>query len=182
MHVVVPLAEGLEEIEAVTIIDVLRRADITVTAVYLQKNPVTGSHGIKLHADKSIDDISASDFDCIALPGGMPGSSNLKDDNRVIALVRELNAADKIIAAVCAAPIVLGQAGVLAGKRASCFPGYESLLTGAVLVPDPVVRDGRIITGRGPGCALPFALTLVELMSGKDAAADLKSRMQVYWM
>jgi 4-methyl-5(b-hydroxyethyl)-thiazole monophosphate biosynthesis len=182
MHAIVPLAEGLEEIEAVTIIDVLRRAEIKVTSVYLQKNPVTGSHGIKLFADKGINEVAASDFDCIALPGGMPGSAMLRDDKRVIALVQELNARDKIVAAVCAAPIVLGRAGVLTGKRASCFPGNESLLAGAVIVSDPVVTDGKIITGRGPGCALPFALAVVEIMSGKDTAAGLRDRMQVYWM
>jgi 4-methyl-5(b-hydroxyethyl)-thiazole monophosphate biosynthesis len=182
MHAIVPLAEGVEEIEAVTIIDVLRRAEIKVTSVCLGKNPVTGSHGIKLFADKGIDDVAASEFDCIALPGGMPGSAMLRDDTRVIAMVRELSSRDKIVAAVCAAPIVLGRAGVLAGKRASCFPGNESLLAGAVIVPDPVVMDGKIITGRGPGCALPFALAVVELMSGKETAAGLKERMQVYWM
>ena len=182
MRVVVPLAEGFEEIEAVTIIDVLRRAGIEVTTVYLKKNPITGSHAIPLLADKNIDEISAAEFDCIALPGGMPGSGNLKEDSRVIALIRELNSKNKIIAAVCAAPIVLSDAGTLAGKRATCFPGYESYLTGVTISPDPVVRDDKIITGKGPGCALPFALELVEAFSGKAAAVKLRDTMQMYGM
>ena len=182
MNAVVPLAEGFEEIEAVTIIDVLRRAGAKVTTVYLEQNPITGSHGISILADKNIEGITASDFDCIALPGGMPGSKNLKEDKRVIELIRELNEKGKIIAAVCAAPIVLGQTGILVGKQATCFPGYESYLTGASIVPAPVVRDGRIITGKGPGCALPFSIELIEAIYGKEAAANLKDTMQIYWM
>jgi 4-methyl-5(b-hydroxyethyl)-thiazole monophosphate biosynthesis len=182
MRVVVPLAEGFEEIEAVTIIDVLRRADMQVTAVYLKKNPVTGSHSITVTADKNIDDVQASDFDCIALPGGMPGSNNLKEDKRIIGLVRDFSDAGKITAALCAAPLVLGHAGVLRGKRATCFPGFEGQMTGAEYVQEPVVRDGTIITGRGPGCAIPFALELVAVLAGKEKAVDIKERMQVYWM
>jgi protein deglycase len=182
MGVIVPLAEGFEEIEAVTIIDVLRRAGVLVTAVYLKKNPVIGSHAISVTADKNIDDIQASDFDSIVLPGGMPGSSNLKDDPRVVSLIRDFNGAGKITAALCAAPLVLGHAGVLKGKRATCFPGFEEQMTGATPVPDPVVRDGIIITGRGPGCAVPFALELVAALVGKEKAESVKENMQVYWM
>jgi 4-methyl-5(b-hydroxyethyl)-thiazole monophosphate biosynthesis len=182
MHVIVPLAEGFEEIEAVTIIDVLRRAEVQVTAAFLKKNPVMGSHAISVTADKNIDDIRMSDIDGIVLPGGMPGSSNLKVDKRIISLVRELSGAGKITAALCAAPLVLGYAGILKGKRATCFPGFEDQMTGALHVPDPVVRDGNIITGRGPGCAIPFALELVAVIAGKEKAANLKESMQVFWM
>ena len=182
MRVIVPLAEGFEEIEAVTIIDVLRRADIGVDTAFLEKNPVTGSHSITVTADKNIKEVRASEFDCIALPGGMPGSANLRDDRRIIDLVREMAGAGKLTAALCAAPLVLGFAGVLAGKRATCYPGFEGQMTGAVYVPEPVVRDGNVITGKGPGCALPFALELAAALAGKDAAAALKENMQVYWM
>jgi protein deglycase len=182
MKAVVPLAEGFEEIEAVTIIDVLRRAGVEVTAVYLDKNQVTGSHSITVLADKHIEEIQPSDYDCIALPGGMPGSRNLKNDPRVISLVKRFFADGKLTAAVCAAPLVLGHAGVLQGKRATCFPGFESQMTGAVPVAEPVIRDGTIITGTGPGCALPFALELVSALIGKDAAERLRDTMQVYWM
>ncbi len=182
MHAIVPLAEGFEEIEAVTIIDVLRRAGVQVTAVFLKKNPVMGSHAITVTADKNIDDIKSSDFDCIVLPGGMPGSSNLREDPRIISLVREFSGSDRITAALCAAPLVLGHAGVLRGKRATCFPGFEDQMTGATPLPDPVVHDGKVITGRGPGCAIPFALELVAALAGKDVAESLKENMQVYWM
>lgn len=182
MRVLVPLAEGFEEIEAVTVIDVLRRAGVEVISAFLEKNPVSGSHAISVTADKNIDDITSSDFDCIALPGGMPGSTNLRDDRRVIDLVRGLSAKDKFIAALCAAPLVLGHAGVLKGKRATCYPGIEDQMTGATPVPDPVVRDGKVITGRGPGCAIPFALELVSALAGREAAERLRESMQVYWM
>jgi 4-methyl-5(b-hydroxyethyl)-thiazole monophosphate biosynthesis len=182
MRVIVPLAEGFEEIEAITIVDMLRRAEIQVTIAYLKKNPVTGSHSITVTADKNIDDVRASDFDCIVLPGGMPGSQNLKEDERIIGLVREFSAAGKITAALCAAPQVLGHAGVLKGKQATCFPGFESQMTGAEHIPEPVVRDGNIITGKGPGCAIPFALELVASLAGKEKADRLKESMQVYWM
>lgn len=182
MRVIVPLADGFEEIEAVTIIDVLRRAGCEVTAAFLKKNPVTGSHGITVAADKDIDGLRAQDFDCIALPGGMPGSDNLRKDDRVLALVRGMSAAGRLTAALCAAPMVLGRAGVLTGRRATCYPGFEGEMKGAIAVPDPVVRDGNIVTGRGPGCAVPFALELVSALAGPEAAAGLKESMQVYWM
>jgi protein deglycase len=182
MRVIVPLAEGFEEIEAVTIIDVLRRAGIDVTTAFLEKKQVTGSHSIRITADKDIDGVRASDFDCIALPGGMPGSANLRDDPRVVRLVRENAGAGKLTAALCAAPLVLGFAGVLEGKRATCYPGFEGQMTGAVHVPEPVVRDGNFITGKGPGCAIPFALELVAALAGKDRALAIRENMQVYWM
>ncbi len=182
MNVIVPLAEGFEEIEAVTIIDVLRRAGANVTTIYLTINPVTGSHGIPIMADKAIEAVAASDFDCIALPGGMPGSKNLRDDKRIIELVRDFNEKNKIIGAVCAAPIVLAKAGILSGKKATCFPGHESELAGALIVSVPVVRDERIITGKGPGCALPFSIELVEALYGREIASKLRDTMQIYWM
>ncbi|OHD64974.1 MAG: hypothetical protein A2176_04250 [Spirochaetes bacterium RBG_13_51_14] len=182
MRVIVPLAEGFEEIEGVTIVDVLRRAGVSVTTAFLKKNPVSGSHGIAVTADKNIDNIRASDFDCIALPGGMPGSNNLKEDGRVIDLILEFSSGGKVTAALCAAPLVLGHAGVLRGKRATCFPGFEDQMIGAVAVPEPVVRDGLIITGKGAGCAIPFSLELVAALVGEDVALGVKERMQVYWM
>lgn len=182
MRVIVPLAEGYEEIEAVTIVDVLRRAGIAVDTAYLEKNLVTGSHSITVTADKNIEGIRAAHYDAIALPGGMPGSANLRDDRRVLGLVRELAGAGKLTAALCAAPIVLGSAGVLVGKRATCYPGFEAQMNGAVHVPEPVVRDGTVITGRGPGCAIPFALELVAALAGTKVAAALGENMQVYWM
>ena len=182
MKVLVPLAEGFEEIEAVTIIDVLRRANIDVTTAYLDKNPVMGTHDIPVTADKNLKELDSSNFGCIILPGGMPGSNNLKNDSGVITYINDIYSKDGIVSAVCAAPIVLGNAGVLQGKNATCSPGFEKELTGASYNPEPVIVDGRIITGKGPGCAIPFVLKLVEEISGADVAENIKNGMQVYWM
>ena len=182
MKVIVPLAEGFEEIEAVTIVDVLRRADIDVTTVYLDNNPVPGSHGISVWADSGIDEIDPVDFNCIVLPGGMPGSENLRNSDTVLSLVKHVYSKGGYVGAICAAPIVLGKAEVIFGKEATCYPGFEGELEGASCVDKPVVVDGTVITGRGPGCAVPFALELVGLIKGKDLSSELKDSMQVYWM
>jgi len=182
MKVLVPLAGGFEEIEAVTIIDILRRAAIDVTTVSLRDNPVKGSHGISVTADKSIDEVKPGDYQCIILPGGMPGSANLKKNNDILRLLREISENGGWIAAICAAPIVLSAAGLLKGKTATCFPGYEKDLDGAIISDEPVVVDGKLITGKGAGCAIPFALRLVEVLKDLDTAENLKKSLQVYWM
>jgi len=182
MNVIVPLAQGFEEIEAVTIIDVLRRAEINVTTVYLKNNPVKGSHDISVTADKNIDDIEASDFKYIILPGGMPGSKNLKEDDRVINLIREIYSRGDYAGAICAAPIVLDRAGVISDKKVTCYPGYENEIVISEYIPEPVVTDERIVTGRGAGCAIPFALELVKMIKGETTAGKLKNALQVYWI
>ncbi len=182
MRVLIPLADGLEEIEAVTIVDVLRRAEIEVTTSTLGHNPVSGSHGIAIKADTVLDDIKYSEFGSIVLPGGMPGSKHLKDDKRVVSLVQDIYKQNGIVAALCAAPMVLGHAGILEGKKATCYPGFEHELIGAEYIPEPVIADDTIITGKGPGCAIPFALKLVEVMKNQSIAQELKEAMQVYWM
>jgi len=182
MKVLVLLADGFEEIEAVTIIDVLRRAQITVHTAYTGTNPVTGAHGITVSSERNIDEISFSEYGCIILPGGMPGSENLKQDDRVISLVKMIHENCGYVAAICAAPIVLGRAGLLRGKKVTCYPGFEGELAGAEVIDEPAVQDGPIITGKGPGCAIPFALKLVEILSGPETAQGLKENMQVYWM
>lgn len=182
MKALVPLAEGFEEIEAVSIIDVLRRAGIDVITAHVTGNPVTGSHGIPVTADRRLDGVHAEDFDLIVLPGGMPGSENLRNDERVLALVRQIQSSGGLVAAICAAPTVLAAAGVLAGRQATCFPGCESELAGAIYNPKPVVVDGTIVTGRGAGCAIPFALEIVGLLKGKDVMRGLGKKLQVYWL
>ncbi len=183
MNILVPLAEGFEEIEAVTIIDVLRRADIKVTTAYIDKNPVTGSHDIPVTADIEIKTINESEISGIVLPGGMPGSDNLKKNNKVIELVKKINLNGGLTGAICAAPIVLGHAGLLHGKKATCYPGFEEHLKGAIIVKKgPVVTDGNIITARGPGCAMAFALEIIASVNGEDQMTRLKNSMQVYWM
>jgi len=177
MRVLVPLAEGFEEIEAVTIVDVLRRASIDVVTAALGESPVRGSHGIAVVADAKLDDVRGDDFDALVLPGGMPGSKTLRDDERVLSLVRNATRANRLVAAICAAPIVLDAAGVLQGKRATSYPGNE--LPSARYVEERVVADGAIVTSRGAGTALEFALALVERLKSPEAAQKLRAAMIV---
>ncbi len=182
MKILVPLAEGFEEIEAVTILDVLRRAGLDTTSAGLAGNPVRGSHGIPVMADEPLAGLRPDDFGAIVLPGGMPGSDNLKKSDTVISFIQSIYRRGGVTAALCAAPMVLGHAGVLAGKKATCFPGFESEMKGATPTGSPVEVDGTIITARGPGCAIPFALALVEALAGKTMMRDLRDAMQVYWL
>ncbi|MCA9592414.1 MAG: DJ-1/PfpI family protein [Myxococcales bacterium] len=175
--VVVVLQDGFEEIEAVTVIDVLRRADVNVVVARAASEPALGSHGIRIATDANLDGVSATDFDAVVLPGGMPGAANLRDDARVRVLLREAHDAGKLVAAICAGPIALEAAGVLEGKRATCYPGFE--LPSATQVEEPVVIDGNVITSRGVGSALSFALALVSRLAGPAKAADLAERMLV---
>ncbi len=182
MKVIVPLAEGFEEIEAITIIDVLRRAEVDLTTASLKKNPVTGSHQIAVKADTLIKELDMVDFNCIILPGGMPGSENLKKDDTVLSYIKHIYSKGGYVAALCAAPIVLGKAGVLYGKKVTCYPGFETELVDVHYLEEPVVVDGSVVTGRGAGCAIPFALEMVDLLKGNDVMERIKNAMQVYWM
>lgn len=179
MKILVPLAEGFEEIEAVTIIDILRRAGIETVTAALKSNPVTGAHNISINADKILDE--NENFDIIVLPGGMPGSSNLKDDARIIKIIKKISKSGGITAAICAAPIVLSKAGVLKDKKFTCYPGYEEEITGGKFTDDPVVTDGLIVTAKGAGCAPLFALKIVELVKGIDTAQKLKKQIMSFW-
>jgi protein deglycase len=179
-RVLVPLAEGFEEIEAVTIVDLLRRAGIEVRTAALAGARVGGSHGIVVEADISIDEADASDYDMIVLPGGMPGAEHLKRDARVISLLRRFAAQGRYTAAICAAPGVLAHAGLLEGRRATSFPGFlaPDSAAGIALSSAPVVVDGKVVTSRGPGTAIDFSLALIELLSGKPAAEAVGGRLQ----
>ncbi len=181
MKVLVPLAEGFEEIEALTIIDVLRRADVQVTTLHIKSELVKGAHGISVKADADIRKITGNDYGAIVLPGGMPGSKNLLESPDVNRLLVDINENDGYLAAICAAPMVLGHAGFLIGKKATCYPGYETQLNGAEYVNLPCVVDGKIITGQGAGSALTFSLKLAEIFSGRDVSAKLRAGMMVYW-
>lgn len=159
------LADGFEEIEAVTIIDVLRRAGIEVHVVATNdRDEASGDHGIVVAADMRLADLK--DHDAIILPGGYPGAASLRDNDAVIALIREADAAGKLVAAMCAAPIALGRAGVLAGRTYTCYPGVEQQIPDGTPVTDVVVVDGHVITSRGPGTALAFAYALVDALGG----------------
>jgi 4-methyl-5(b-hydroxyethyl)-thiazole monophosphate biosynthesis len=177
--VVVPLLPGFEEIEAVTIIDVLRRAELKVLVASTRIGPVRGSHDIEIAADTVLADVVADQVDMIALPGGMPGAANLARDAEVQRLIHQLAEAGKFTCAVCAAPIALAAAGVHRGKRITSYPGFEPQLEGGTLVQDRVVIDGTVVTSRGPGTVMEFALTLVGLLRGQTAQADVARRMLV---
>lgn len=177
-RVLVPLAEGFEEIEAVTIIDILRRAGIEVVVASLAGNPVTGSHGIRISADTPLAAVAEQQFDMIALPGGMPGADHLRKDSRIGEILRHMRSSGRPVAAICAAPMVLEAAGVLENRRATSFPGFLDDAKSAKVVGDAVVVDRGVITSRGPGTALDFALTLVEILASPSVRDSIESRLQ----
>jgi 4-methyl-5(b-hydroxyethyl)-thiazole monophosphate biosynthesis len=177
--VVVPLADGFEEVEAMAIIDVLRRAGIEVTVAGLHSGPAEGAHRVKVVPDTTIETISSDDFDMIVLPGGQPGSDNLNASEKVRGLIRDFHRKDKLTGAICAAPYVLAAAGILEGKKATSYPSYSGKLAGAIYQEKTVVEDGKTMTSRGPGTAVCFALAIVEKFLGKEKADAVKSAMLV---
>ena len=178
--VLVPLAQGCEELEAVTVVDLLRRAGIDVITAGLDAQPVHASRGVTLLPDMSLDAALQLEFDMIVLPGGLPGADHLRDDPRVIDLLKKMAAADKYTAAICAAPRVLAHAGLLDGKRATSFPGALDVaaVPGIEYQEAPVVTDGKVITSRGPGTAMDFALTLIETLAGKQQRDAVEASLQ----
>ena len=173
-HAISILAPGFEETEAVTFIDLLRRAGVAVTVLGLASREVRGSHDIVIAADKPFDEFSGQ-FDAVVLPGGMPGATNLSNAPRLLELIRAAHKRGALCAAICAAPIVLGKAGILAGVKATCFPGFEKELGGALFKEEAVVRDGNVITSRGVGTAIPFALEVVAYLAGPEKAEKIRS-------
>lgn len=171
------LAEGFEEIEALAPVDVLRRGGIEVKTVGVTGKTVTGAHGIAVSADITVDQITLEGLDGIVLPGGMPGTLNLEANERLCELVRQADRKQLLIGAICAAPSVLGHLGVLNGKRATCFPGFEKELTGATVCDGQVVCDGNIITAKGAGAALDFAFALLCFLTDKQTADDMSKAM-----
>ena len=167
-RVLVPLAPGFEEIEAVTIIDILRRANVEVTGAGTADGPIVGSRRVPIIPDTTLDTVAGSRFDMIVLPGGGEGTANLRRDPRVTALVKDQAARGGYVAAICAAPTVLADAGLLDRKRVTSYPSYQSEFPASDYRTDRVVIDGRLITSRSPGTALEFALVLVERLVGPD--------------
>lgn len=178
-RVLVPIAEGSEELEAISIIDILRRAEIDVTVAGLTPGTITMSRKTRIVPDKTLDEALKDDYDMIALPGGLPGADNLNDDARIRDALQRMNKAGKFVCAVCAAPYVLANAGVLSGKRATSYPGFlETMeLSDVEITGAPVVRDGNVITSRGPGTAMDFALELVESLCGRDTRVQVEQRL-----
>lgn len=183
-RVLVPLASGFEELEAVTIIDLLRRANIPVIIATLSNDgdeSIEGSHGVFMLADSSLQDaIDKDDFDTVVLPGGLPGADHLRDDPRIIELLQRTADKGGITAAICAAPQVLARSGLLEERRATSYPGVlEGLnLDSTEITGETVTIDGNIITSKGPGTAMDFTLTLIELLTDVNTRNEVETALQ----
>lgn len=173
------LANGFEEIEAVSVIDILRRANIEVKVVGVSEKFIVGAHGIKIEADLLEKDLILGDVDGIILPGGLPGADNLYKSKTVCKAVDYCMHSNKLVAAICAAPSILGKLGYLKEREATCYPGFEKNLLGAKISSESVCKSDNIITAKGPGAALMFSLKIVELIKGTDAMLSLKNAMQM---
>ena len=174
------LAEGFEEIEALTPVDVMRRAGLSVQTVsIMDEQMVTGAHGVPVLADTMFAEIQPEDAEMILLPGGLPGATNLDAHDGLSRMILDFAAAEKPLAAICAAPLVLGNRGLLQGKRATCYPGFETYLQGSEYTAALVEKDGNIITGKGPGAAMEFAFAIVEKYCGIDKVNELKQGMMI---
>ncbi len=172
-RVVVPLAQGFEEIEAVTVIDILRRAGVDVIVAGVSPDPIVGRNGIRLMADCSISAVEAADVDMVVLPGGAQGAEHLARCAETQRLLKDAAQQGKYLAAICAAPTVLSELGLIDGKRVTSHPSVEHKLGSAAYSEERVVIDGKIITSRSPGTAMEFAMALVEVLVGKEAAIDV---------
>ena len=176
--VLVPLAQGCEELEAITVVDLLRRAGVTVVTAGLDEQPVRASRGTVLVPDTTLDEALKQQYDMVVLPGGLPGADHLDGDTRIRGLLRQMADGDRYTAAICAAPKVLAGSGLLEGKRVTSFPGALDAFEGFDYRSEPVVQDGKIITSRGPGTAMDFALTLIENLLGKNRRDEVEAALQ----
>lgn len=176
------MAEGCEEIEGLTVVDILRRAGLEIEMISIgSTDTVTGSHGITFHTDSVFDNVNFDEFDAVVLPGGMPGTLNLGEHAGVNQIIKEFAKDGRLVAAICAAPSVLGAAGILQNKHAVCHPGFEPKLTGATTSEDTVVTDSNIITSRGMGTAIDFALAIVKYLKDEAAVTDLKQKLVYHY-
>lgn len=176
---IVFLAEGFEEIEALTVVDVLRRGGVDVKTVSIKEDPyVDGAHGVEVLCDAD-NEYDIQDADMVVLPGGMPGAQNLRESKQVEEALLSFDKQGKWIGAICAAPFVLGELGLLNGRKATCYPGFESHLKNAVYTGQRVETDGHIITGNGPSSALPFALRLLSALTNEETAKSVADGMLV---
>lgn len=178
MKTAIYLGKGFEEIEALTVIDILRRAGIEIDMVSISNDvEVTGSHGITVRADKKMKKTKIDEYNMIIFPGGLPGTTNLGNCNELMQAVVKFVNEGKWVAAICAAPSLFGKLGILQGKKACAYPGYEEELKGAQVEYNQVSVDGKIITSRGMGCSIPFALKIVECLVSKELSDKLKEKI-----
>jgi len=173
-RVLVPLADGCEELEAVTIIDLLRRAGMDVVVAGLHEGPVTSSRGVRLLPDTLLEAVLDVDFDLVALPGGLPGADHLAQDARLTGLLQRMHAEGRLLGAVCAAPKVLARCGILENRAATAYPGVLQQEAHPQITGDAVTRDGTVITSRAAGTAMDFALALIEALEGRDARLEVE--------
>ena len=174
------LADGFEEIEALAPVDILRRAGLSVKTVsVMDEQVVAGAHGVPVLADVMFDEINAEDAEMILLPGGLPGATNLDAHQGLSQMILDFAKEEKPLAAICAAPLVFGNRGLLEGKKATCYPGFETYLKGAQYTTALVEKDGNFITGKGPGAAMEFAFAIVEKYCGMDKVNELKQGMMI---
>lgn len=173
--VLIVISKGFEEIEAISVIDILRRAQISVTIAAVESIETAGAHNVLIKADKMIDDIKSEDFDMIVLPGGLPNAFTLAQNEKVQSLLKEFKEKEKFIGAICAAPFALDKAKVL-NKKYTCYPSFEKKIDSSCYVEDEtVVTDGKIITSKGPATAMPFALELVKTLKGEEVYKSVKA-------
>ncbi|MCM1468295.1 MAG: DJ-1/PfpI family protein [Alistipes sp.] len=173
------LADGFETVEALAVVDILRRAGVdTVTVGVSQSREITSAQKVIVKADKMLADDGYTDGDIVFLPGGMPGTTNLEADKKVLDIVKKQYEAGKIVAAICAAPSILGHMNILQGKKATCYPGFEKDLYGAQVLAERVVEDGNMITSRGMGTAVDLGLALVKRVCGGEASDKIASGIQ----
>ena len=173
-RVAVLLADGFEEIEGLTVVDILRRASVYVDTVSITEDyMVQGAHGIHVQTEDLFGEVDFTEFDMVVLPGGMPGTANLNEHGGVKRVIRDFAESGRYVAAICAAPSILGGLGLLKGKRAACYPSVEDKLSGAVITKVPVVLDGNIITSRGMGTAIDFALKPVDVLVDREKAEEI---------
>jgi 4-methyl-5(b-hydroxyethyl)-thiazole monophosphate biosynthesis len=175
VRILLPIAPGFEEIEALTVVDILRRAGASVTLAGTIDGIIEGRNGIKVMPDSALKDVVASHFDCIILPGGAKGTENLKKDQRVIKIVKDMHSDKRLIAAICAGPTILSVAGITKGRRVTAYPGARPELKHEVITDERVEVDGNIVTSQSPGTAMEFAFRLVEVMFGRERVREVNS-------
>ncbi len=177
--ILIPVADGFEEVEMVTIVDVLRRAGLTVIIAGIKEGALRGAHQIKLIPDTTLAEVKDEEFDMLILPGGQPGVDNLRQDTNVLNLLKKMNSDNKLIGAICAAPLVLRDANLTAGKEMTCYPGFEKEIQDMQFKNSRVVKDGSFVTSRGPGTAMEFSLEIVRMLCGDKKEEELSSQLLV---
>ena len=172
------LADGFEEVEAITPRDILKRAAVPVQTVGLnQTNTVSSASGLKIQPDTQIESINFDNLEGIILPGGMPGTTNLERNKKVIEIINYCNENNLLIGAICAAPSIIGKLGLLKNKTACCYPGFEKYLIGAKISENSISKDKNIITSKGPGTAFDFGFAVLEYLKGKEISQKIKNSM-----